>query len=327
MKLEEVRNKLLAEVQSLPPELALEFVNQSLRDIYKERDWSFLYKRDLLRTPALINTGTVAVEEFSTTVVPSAALKAILDAITVNDVKLEGRQFRTFGGTIAGSNFIYTIISYDSSGAGALTIDPYYQDETNSVATFQIFKNLYTAQELDIDFAHFEIIAAPFNQRRLNLDLTRSDLDARDISRTAMGDPSYAVPYIGDSSENQLIELYPIPINKRVYRTYFKREGLTLEPEDDIPAKLPYELVVANAKIKAYEWLIINGESVGVKKSPNTFLNMIGMLNNPDMENSYSSLLKKAKLQDENLLPQDLITMGDWPYYENVVVETVLLDF
>jgi hypothetical protein len=327
LKLEEVQYKLLGELQSLPPELALEFVRQSLREIYKEHDWSFLYKQDVLRTPALINTGTINVVEYSNIVVPSASLKAILDAILVNDVKLEGRQLRTFGGTVAGSSFIYNIISYDASGFGAITIDPYYIDESNPAANFEIFKNRYTAQEIDIDFAHFEWIAAPFNQRRINLDWDRNYLDSRDPDRTAKGDPYYAVPYINDTSENLLIELYPIPISKRIYRTYFKREGLTLESDDNIPSKLSYELVLAKAKIKAYKWLATNAEKVNDKKSPNVYMNLIAMASNPNMEDSYPALLKLAKVKDDNILPQMLIGMGDWPYYQEVIVETVLMDF
>lgn len=328
MKLEEVQFKLLAEIQSLPPELALEFINQSLKDIYKEHNWSFLYKRDLLRVPAMINTGTVAVEEFSTTVVPSSDLKAILDAITVNDVKLEGRQFRTFGGQFAGSNFIYTITSYDSTGAGLLTIDPYYQDGDDAAAQFQIFKNLYTASELDIDFAYFDTIVAPFAQRRLGLELTREELDKRDAFRISMGDPYYAVSYGIDSNNNQLVELYPIPVNKRTYKTKYRRKGIPLEPDDEIPSTLSYELILAKAKVKAYEWLIINSEKVGDKRSPSVFMNLIAMISNPNMENSYAKKLQEAKLEDENLYPQALIAMGnEFPFYENVVVETVLLDF
>jgi hypothetical protein len=268
LKLEEVQYKLLGELQSLPPELALEFVQQALREIYKEHNWSFLYKQDVLRTPALINTGTIAVEEYSNIVVPSTNLKAILDSISVNDVKLEGRQLRTFGGTIAGFSFIYNIVSYDATGLGAITIDPYYMDETNAASTFEIFKNRYTAQEIDIDFAHFEWIAAPFNRRRINLDWDRSYLDSRDPDRNAKGDPYYAVPYINDTSENILIELYPTPINKRIYKTYFKREGLTLEPDDNIPSKLSYELILAKAKIKAYKWLAMNQDKINDKKNP-----------------------------------------------------------
>jgi hypothetical protein len=317
LKLEEVQYKLLGELQSLPPELALEFVQQALREIYQEHSWSFLYKQDILRTPALINTGTVNVTEYSTTVVPSASLKAILDTITVNDVKLEGRQLRTFGGTI----------SYDSSGLGTIIIDPYYMDETNSAAIFEIFKNRYTAQEVDIDFAHFEWIAAPFNRRRISLDWDRSYLDSRDPDRNAKGDPLYAVPYINDTSENILIELYPIPSNKRIYKTYFKRKGLTLEPDDNIPSKLPYELILAKIKIKAYKWLATNSDKIASKLSPNVYLNLIALMSNPNAEDSYPALLKAAKLADDNLLPQMLIDMGDWPFYQETIVETVLLDF
>lgn len=327
MKLEEVQFKLLAEIQSLPPTLAEEFCKQAIRDIYNEYDWSFLYKRDLLRVPAMINSGTVSVEEFSEDVQTSTELRAILDAITVNNVKLEGRQFRTFGGQYAGNNFIYTIKEYDSI-TGIFKIDPYYQDQTDTSARFQIFKNLYTTSEIDIDFAYFEYILAPFDQRKLGLELTIGELNRRDPSRTSMGDPRYIVNYDEDSSGNQLFELYPIPVNKRIYKIRYKRDGRNIEIDANIPSALSYDLVIAKAKIKAYEWLSTNGDKVGDKRSPNVFMNLIAMLSNPNMENSYPKKLREAISRDENLHSQSVIDMGsNFDYYSEVVVETILLDF
>lgn len=327
MKLEEVQYKLLGKIQSLPPELALEFCKQAIKEIYKEKDWSFLYKRDILRTPRMINTGTVDVTQYSTDVIVSADLKVILDALTVNDIKIEGRQFRTFGGQLAGSNFIYTITEYNSS-TGTLTIDPYYMDEDNANASFQIFKNLYTISEVGNDFANIESIIAPFAQKRIGLELSRSMLDVRDPYRLSMGDPYYIVNYGEDSSSNSLFELYPIPTNARVYRTIYKSKGDDLDSDDDIPSRLDYELILAKAKIKAYEWIAVNGDRVGIKLSPNVCMNLIALASNPNAEDSYPSLLNKAKQEDENVLPQALIEMGEsWPFYQEVITETILLDF
>lgn len=339
MKLEEVQNKLLAEVQSLPPEMALEICNQALKSIYRERDWSFLYKRDFLRTPALIQTGTVLVTKFSSDVVVSADLKAILDAITVDDVPLIGRQFRTFGGQIAGSDFFYNIIDYNPL-TSTLRIDPFYQDATNVVAKFQIFKNLYNAPELierdsqgnilfqGIDFANFEYISAPFVQRRLWLDYSRADLDRIDSARVSMGDPRYVSSYGLDEANNQLFELYPIPQQERLYKVLYKRTGRNLEPEDNLPPSLSYDLVLAKSKIKAFKWLAVNGSKVNDKTSPNIYLQSAAMLNNPGMDDSYPKLLAECKGVDENLYPQNLIDMdASFPYYREVIVETVLMDF
>lgn len=333
MKLEEVQFKLLSELQALPSELALEYCNKALKEIYREYNWSFLYKKGFIRTPRLINTGTVDVTQFSTEVVVSADLKTILDAITVDDVPLIGRQFRTFGGQNAGSQFIYTITDYDSP-TSTLVIDPFYQDESNSASTFQIFKNQYTAPTIvegsfeGIDFESFDYIYAPFAQRRLWLDRTLTDLDKRDSSRWQSGDPNWAVSIGLDSANNQLFEFYPIPVNERVYQVRYKRSGRDLQPEDNIPASLDYDLILAKAKIKAWQWLATNGDKVGDKRSPNVFMNLIALHSNPDMEGSYEKLLKNAKKRDEDLYPQALIDLGStWPYYSEVVVETVLMDF
>lgn len=339
MKLEEVQFKLLSEIQSLPPELALEFCNKALREIYDEHDWSFLYKKDFIRTPKIITSGSLNATKFSDELVIDATLKAQLDALTISDVPIIGRQVRVFGGQIAGSNFIYNIKNYDSSNS-KLKIEPYFQDASISGARFQIFKNLYNAPELverdsdnnilfqGIDFESFEFILAPFSQRRLWLDLNRRELDKKDVDRVSLGDPFYVVSSDFDSLGNQLFELYPIPINERVYQVLYKKSGRNLEPEESIPASLSYGLILAKAKIKAYEWLMINGDKVGDRKSPNVYLNLIGMISNPSMENSYIRLLEKAKMKDENLYPQALIDLGSsWPYYQDVIVETILLDF
>jgi hypothetical protein len=333
LKLEEVQFKLLSELQALPSELALEYCNKALKEIYREHDWSFLYKKGFIRTPRLINIGTVEVEKFSSEVIVSASLKAILDAIAVEDVPLVGRQFRTFGGQNAGSQFIYTIANYESS-TSTLTIDPFYQDESNSASTFQIFKNQYLAPTIvegsfeGIDFESFDYIYAPFAQRKLWLDRTLADLERRDASRWQSGDPNWAVSSGLDSDTNQLFEFYPIPVNERIYQVRYKRSGRDLQPEDNIPASLDYDLIIAKAKLKAYEWFVTNGDKVGDKRSPNVFMNMIALQSNPSMENSYQKLLALAKKRDEDLYPQALIDLGsNWPYYSEVVVETVLMDF
>lgn len=339
MKIEEVQLKLLSEIQSLPSELGLEFCNKALKEIYEEHSWGFLYERGFLRVPALINTGTVNVTKFSESIVASIELKAILNVITADDVSLIGRQFRTFAGTIAGSNFFYTITDYDS-GTGILTIDPFYQDSSDSTARFEIFKSLYTAPNLvvkdslgnilfdGIDFEEFEFISYPFTQRKLNLGANRAYLDKIDSSRQARGEPTTFVGYGQDSAGNRLFELYPIPPNERVYQVLYKREGRNLEPEDSIPSSLSYDLVLAKAKIKAYEWLIANGDKVGDKRSPNVYLQLIALVSNANSENSYSRLLEKAIKKDESLYPQALIDMAiDYPYYQEPIVETILLDF
>jgi hypothetical protein len=341
LKLEEVQFKLISEVQSLPPELALEYCNKSLREIYREHDWSFLYKRDYIRTPALINTGTVAVTKFSNEVIVNANLKTVLDAITVDDIAIEGRQFRTFSGAIAGSEFIYNILSYDSANS-KLVIEPFYQDATNSVATYQIFKNRYTAPELvirdagnnilfqGIDFANFEFIYAPFHRRKLRLDVSRSELDCRDGSRLTFGDPFLITGYGSDSSGNRLFELYPIPNQERLYEVLYKIGGRDLNQEEEIPSSLNYDLILSKAKIKADEWMIRNGDKVGDKRNPNIYAQMMVMASNPNLQNSYLKLLEEAKLKDENLYPQALISMGDSASYYDCsfgLGETLLLDF
>lgn len=339
MKLEEVQFKLLSEIQSLPSEISLELCNRAIKEIRDEYDWSFLYKKDYLRTPALINTGTININKFSNSVVVSADLKVIIDAISINDVPIIGRQLKVFGGQIAGSQFIYTITGYDS-GTSTLIIDPFYQDQDNSAASFQIFKNLYTAPESierdsdnnitfqGIDFANFEYIYAPFVRRKLILDRNRSQLDRLDYNRESQGDPIWLVSSgQQDSAGNQLFELYPIPTSERVYQVLYKTEGRYLEQDDNIPP-IDYNLIICKAKMKAYEWMMINGDIVNNKRNPNLFANSIAMLSNPNLENSYPKLLEKAKMKDENLFPQALIDLGNSvPYYEDVIVETILIDF
>lgn len=334
-----MQHKLLSEIQVLPPELALEYVNRALKEIYREYDWSFLYNRGFIRTPALITVGTVNVTFGSLNVIASAELKAILDAITINDVPLVGRQLRVNGGQSAGRNFTYTITGYDTI-TGTLTIDEPYQDASNASATFQLFKNLYTAPTIvekdsngniifnGIDFEFFEYIYAPFAERKVNLDKNRSEIDAWDRSRNTIGDPRYITSFSQDSAGNQLFELYPIPSQERIYQVLYKRAGRDLGSDEELPKILGYSLVLEKAKLKALEWLTINADKVNDKRSPNVFMNLIALKSNPNMDNSYQNLLNKAKMQDEALYPQSLIDMGGmYPYYEDVIVETVLMDF
>lgn len=342
MNVEEIQFKLCSDISSLPPEVALNIVQKSIQEIYDEYSWGFLYERSFIRTPAMIQTSSVGVTKFSTSVIVSSAVKTILDAISVDDVPLIGRQFRSFGGQFAGSNFIYTITNYNS-GTSTLTIDPFYQDQTNATQQYQIFKNLYTAPNLiindsngneifnGIDFREFEWIYAPFSYRKLWLDRTRADLDNRDFARWNSGDPFWAVGYGLDSNQEHLFEFYPIPITERVYQVLYRKGGRLLEPEEEIPKSLNYDLILAKAKPKADEWLIRNGSKVNDKVSPAVYLQLVALSSNSRSLNGYDYLLELAKKKDNQLYPQSIVNMGDsWNYYDDAWLdnrETILLDF
>src|ERR1043165_4243036 len=106
-------SKLVGAVDVIPVPFAQSAVNDALRHIYDERDWGFLWKNGIIRTPAIIE-GTAATEKFSKLIPLDDDVKAAIEALDPNDVPLEERQIRFFGSSKTSSLHLYNIEDYDS---------------------------------------------------------------------------------------------------------------------------------------------------------------------------------------------------------------------
>ncbi len=348
----ELKAKLIGELDVIPPSSAGDRINDALRDIYDEVEWGFLFSEGYIRTPALIDGYANAIK-FSDTITLDAATKAIVDAISINDVPFEERQIRQIGSKLVDRGFAYNILDYDSA-TGVVTLDPPFQDETNPAIRIQILKIYYTApynitrtmgvdpdtnapivinSEPVIDFKRFEYVVSPQFNRRLILDSTPAELYSRDPYREYASEPKYLVPFSQDAAGNRLFEMYPAPRFERLLRIKYLRAGTPLRNEaDQIHDVLSKELVITKAKMKSYEWAMANADKLNLK-SVGKFQNLIAMLNSPNMATGYPQLLEMAKKKDEEAYPKAYQgNFADIPYYDwelggECMGETLLLNF
>ena len=328
---DQLQKRLIGAINVIPASAARVIINDSLREIYDEYDWGFLYQEDYIRTPEIIE-GTVNVTKFQPIIIVDLDVQAKINAITENDISLFERQVRLINPTIQDRSLTYNILDYDNN-TGELTLDKPYQDATNLVVKIQILKIFYTAPyfippydpavdavpDPIIDFRRFESIISPQFRKRLHLEQTLTDLDRIDPRRlNFLGETKTIVANGKDLSGNQLFELYPVSRQERLLKVKYLRNGAEMrKPNEELNPAFSAELVLAKAKKKAYEWCMANAHLIPNVGSVGRFNNLIALLESPNNSSSYSRLLAVAKKKDEELFPQSYL--GDfylWDYWD-----------
>lgn len=306
----EIYNQLTGLVDGLSPSFAREIVNQVREDLYSQRDWGFLFTDDVIRIPALINSSTVSITTYTRDIVVTSALQIILDAITVNEVEIVGRQFK-----LQDSQRIYTITNWDS-GTLTLTLDNFITEETNTTANYEIFKCYVTAPtsikyngDVIIDYRKFKAILDEKYYTRLWTDVSPETLNSYDPLRFAQGNPRCLVSYKLDSNGNQLFELYPHEkVNEeRVFRVIYLKDGYDFEDDEEtFPYIFSKKLLIAAAKVAVYEWAESHKGSIpGLQKT--NWMNLIALINSPNNRDGIEQQLIKSVKKDEEQFPKAVI--------------------
>lgn len=310
-------NKLRGSIDVVPITVCKELINQALRNIYDEHDWSFLWQDSYLRTPARI-TGTGSVIKFQDTVTLDLATKILVNAIIVDDIPLEERQLKFVTTSKVDRSILYKITNYDNI-TGIITFDPPFFDDDNSAISLQIVKAYYTAPFIIINgdpiinFRRWAYVHSPQFRTNLNLNTTISEINSIDADRTFTGDPIRFIAYGNDSNGNILFELHPTPINERVYRTrYLSNGGYLTRDSETISDLISTELVLSYAKQLAYEWVMANASKLNLK-SISAYPNLIALAMNKG-----KILLANAINRDEELFPQAYVgDFTDYPCYDD----------
>lgn len=318
--LDQLTKRLEGELDLLPAASLRDRIKDALRDIYDEMEWGCFFVDSYIRTPAQI-LGTAAVTEFSTTLVLDSATKVLLNAATDTADKVPAieRQLKVLNTTQTDRAFWYSIAAYDET-TGTIILDKPFQDITNAAARIQILKLYYNPPSINIgteaspnlviDFKRFEFVVSTIWNRRLLLDITQEVINHYDPTRIRTDDPRAIIPKGIDANGDMLYELYPAPVNERVYRVKYLRTGLVPQRvTDTIPSFFSQELVLARAKIRAYEWIIANQQKLGLR-SVTQFPNLIALQNSPNNTGSYISILQRTKKRDEELYPRGFV--GDF---------------
>jgi hypothetical protein len=262
---------MMAELRGSVPKLPYAFtktlVNRAWRNIREGYLWSFQIAEWAWITPPPLTTGAATFTQGLSTVTFDATAQAAITAWQAANpyALLTTQQFR--GGNVAGLSGIYNIIAYDS-GTGIATLDRIYADPSGTAASYTIFQCYYVPPMDD-----FYALLSVRNMQMfldLQLDKTRSWIDARDPQRSWYQFPTHVVPFgadqrgVGTTTPSAtlgrtMFELWGIPVTPFTYDVYALRRGTDLaKPTDALPFNIGEDMVIALAKYYAYEWAEAN---------------------------------------------------------------------
>jgi len=242
--------------------LARILVNRAWLNVQRKHLWSFLWGKAAIPTPTIMQAGTVTVTPGSVTVVGDATAVAAWNTAGLV-IPLTSRQFRVGQGTI------YNIVAFPGSGgANSIDLDTAYVDVPFGVGTsYQIFQSYFNAPVAD--FLWWESVTDPVSGYQLRTTLTREEVDAQDPQRFQSGWPVGPIPYLvnpqaGNFNGFPMYELWPAPLAGYTYfGSFFRRGALFVNDNDTVNPMLGEDLVMARAKMLAYEWCAANPDKAG----------------------------------------------------------------
>jgi hypothetical protein len=256
----------------LSPILAKNYCNRALEAIYGERSWSFLQTDGVIVCPAQINTGEVAIVQYSDDVtLDTTASAAVQDQITgAAEPGILQLQIR-FSAQSPAAAQIYSIVAVDNSTPTAvvLTLDRGVQETTDATSTYTIWRSYVTPPITDflrweslVDYAN--AITLSFNR----LTRTSADFDRMDPQRSSSGLSYYlgawggnriGNPVTGATTPNAtrdagtpIYEFWPVPLSGQTWYARFRRKGeLLINPTDTQLPGISDTLIIQKA---LYVW-------------------------------------------------------------------------
>ncbi len=254
---------MVAEIRGCVPKLpyayAKTLVNRAWSTVRQSALWSFNLYTSSWTSPPLVSSGTMTATTGSAAITFDATAITALNAsqIAAPYSLITQRQVRVASGGI------YSLIFYNP-GTGAATLDRPWGDVGGAGLAFQLYQVYYAPPYRD----HLAWMSARNTQffYYLGLDMTRTELDSRDPQRTWYVWPTEVVPF-GIDVRGQgtptpsatlgfpLFELWGQPIAPYVYQMYGIRRGVDLvAPTDTLPVQVGEDVVMAMARVYAYEW-------------------------------------------------------------------------
>ena len=275
---QQLYKELTGEIASLPDPQAGRLINRAWKRINDYRMWSWqIISNGQIFVPAVISVGTCSVTFNSTAVVMSASATAALNTIAFGNPPLAspilgvGYQIRlgtSSTGLSAPVGPNYTIVAWD--GAGNLTIDAPYGQQSATGANYQVLKCYYAAPFLPVtstgndgQFARYLSLVNLIDGYAITgkqLYFSQEELNRIDPQRGGQGD-AYILAYYGHNSLGQPVyELYPNPVNPATYQANYVSKGPLLTMTTQLP-QVSYALddaVSFQAKVFAGQWAMAN---------------------------------------------------------------------
>jgi hypothetical protein len=297
-----------------PFSLAQTFVNRAWQQIQREFLWSFLWSDVAIPTPQWVTTGTVTVTIGSTSVTADATAKAAWNAFGTA-IPIHTRQFRVGQGTI------YNIASYNP-GTGVATLDRPYVDPTAGAGTsYTILKCFYEAPSQD--FVWWESIVDPNTGYTFQTELTKEQVDEIDPQRLNLGwpvgvDPRGIIGYGSAAPAGFLgypqYEIWPAPTAGYTYVGSCFRSGMPFVNQTDSPPfQITDDVVIALAKVYAYEYAEAHLDSLPVERRKVDFRYLIGAA-----AKQYQILLSGLIYKDEAGTKRHVIKSPNMGYVSTV---------
>jgi hypothetical protein len=255
-----MQSELRGTVPKLPWSYTLTLINRAWREVREKNLWSFNLIDWAWISPQIVTSGTANLTQGSASLTFDATAIAALNASQVSypTSLITQRQLR--GSAAAG---IYNIIAYNPI-TGAATLDRIYADPGSTTSTFQVYQVYYTAPVRDF----MTLKTARNMSMYLDMIVTRGRewVDSQDPQRSWYQFPTHVVAYKTDTrgagTVNQsatlgyaMFELWGQPVSPFVYQCYGLRRGVDMtDPNDTLPYSISEELVLAKARMFAYEW-------------------------------------------------------------------------
>lgn len=248
----------IAGTTPVPLPLALTLVNRSWLAIQREFEWSFLYDTVTIPTLSPIAAGMVGILSGTNTVAGDADATAAWNAVGIN---LTQMQFRV------GTGAFYPITAYTNdpdTNLGTLTLEKPFVDlaPAQGIGGYQLVQAYFNAPTPD--FIWWESIRDPYTSNPISTTLTREAVDRLDPMRFQGGFVRGVLPFRVNPAPGTFYgwpqyEMWPLPQSGTTYIGSYFRRGLPFtKPTDTVLAPLGEDVVLAAAKVRAYEWCAAN---------------------------------------------------------------------
>jgi hypothetical protein len=294
--------ELRGSVPKLPFSFSRTLINRAYRTVRESHLWSFNLFQSSLVSPPLVNAGTCTVVQGSPTVLFDATATAALNASSSLVSLVTQRQFRP--SATPGISGIYSIIAWDQ--VSTATLDRPMDDLGGAAIPYSVYQAYYTPPMSD--FLTWISVRNLAWADYLDLTMTRVMLDENDPQRTWVSQPT-ALVSLGTDQRGAgtltpsstlgwpMFELWGQPISPYTYQCYGLRRGTDLvNLTDTLPPAVGEDLVLAKARMYAYEWAEAN-KDMSPRSSGPDFRFLMGAA-----QSEYKKLLIQYRRQDKELV-------------------------
>lgn len=267
MSLQSMSAELRGSMPKMPHPYAVTLINRAWHEVRTKNLWSFQLAEGQWISPPQITNGT------ATTIQGSPIIQ--MDSVAAAQINTSGstvyslltqRQFRI------GSGGIYNIIAWDPTSM-QLTVDRLYGEISATDSSYFIYQVYYPSPSKT--FLRFMSVRDMQNFVDLFIVTTREELDQQDPQRTWYYFPTHVVPYKPDNRPGtatpgyMLHELWGAPQYSLNYQLLYIDKGPDLvNPSDTLPMAIGEDVVLAKARVYAYEWAEANKGALERNQGP-----------------------------------------------------------